>query len=78
MLGENHDLFHEFPEYKDKIVEMRGNHEEFARIMDDYDTLDAKIRELELHDQPVADNYMEELKLQRVQLKDRLYELLKA
>ena len=24
MLGEKHDLFHEFPEYKDRIVELKA------------------------------------------------------
>ena len=76
MLGETHDLFHEFPEYKEKIVELRQQEGEFSQLMQEYDTLDAQIRELELHDQPVADTFMEELKKQRVVLKDRLYEIL--
>ena len=76
MLGESHDLFHEFPEHKEKIIELRQQEGEFSQLMQEYDTLDAQIRELEMHDQPVADTYMEELKKQRVVLKDRLYEIL--
>ncbi len=76
MLGESHDLIHEFPEYKEKIIELRQGEGEFSQLMQEYDDLDVQIRDLEMHDQPVADEYMEDLKKQRVALKDRLYEIL--
>ena len=45
--------------------------------MREHDQMDAKIRDLELHDQPVADFYMEDLKKQRAVMKDRLYEMIR-
>lgn len=42
-----------------------------------YDTLDGRIRELEGLGQPVADETMEDLKKQRLALKDELYILLR-
>jgi uncharacterized protein YdcH (DUF465 family) len=78
MLGESHDLLHEFPELEGKIATMRASDEEFARIMDQYDDLDARVRSLEELGVPVADETIEELKKERLQLKDRLYSFLRG
>jgi hypothetical protein len=77
MLGEIHDVLHEFPELEGKIDEMRANNEAFARLMDEYDALDAKVRKLEELGTPVADETIEDLKKERLMLKDRLYDLLR-
>ena len=76
MLGEPHDLLHEFPEHADKIAALRESNETFHNLMDEYDWLDAQIRNLEEHDQPVADFHMEDLKKRRLHLKDKLYTML--
>ncbi|MBK1701028.1 YdcH family protein [Thiococcus pfennigii] len=78
MLGESHDLLHEFPELEGKIATMRASDEEFARIMDQYDDLDARVRSLEELGVPVADETIEELKKERLLLKDRLYSFLRG
>ncbi len=76
MLGESHDLLHEFPEYEGKIAELRENNEVFHNLMDEYDWLDAQIRSLEELSTPIADFHMEEMKKRRLLLKDRLYTIL--
>ncbi|MBK5942070.1 YdcH family protein [Halochromatium roseum] len=78
MLGEIHDVMHEFPELEGKIDEMRASNSAFAELMDSYDTLDAKVRKLEELGTPVADETIEELKKERLLLKDRLYDLLRT
>ena len=78
MLGESHDLLHEFPELTDKIQTMREQDATFARLMDEYDALDKRVRELEELAQPVADETMEDLKKERLKLKDQLYARLKG
>lgn len=78
MLGEMHDLRHEFPNLEEKIVVLRTENAEFARLMDEYDTLDAHVRDLEELGTPVADETIEELKKQRLHLKDMLYQLLRT
>jgi len=78
MLGENHDLVHEFPELRSKIATMRSNDAQFAELMDEYDQLDAEIRRLEELGQPVCDETMEDLKKKRVVLKDKLYHALQV
>jgi uncharacterized protein YdcH (DUF465 family) len=76
MLGESHDLLHEFPEYADKIAELRTSNDVFHNLMDEYDWLDAHIRNLEELHNPVSDFHMEEMKKRRVLLKDKLYAIL--
>jgi hypothetical protein len=77
MLGEIHDVLHEFPELEGKIDEMRANDAAFAKLMDEYDALDARVRKLEELGTPVADETIEDLKKERLLLKDRLYDLLR-
>ncbi len=78
MLGESHDLLHEFPELNDKINQLKAKDPLFAQRMAEYDALDRRVRELEELSQPVADETMEDLKKERLRLKDELYALLKG
>lgn len=78
MLGEPHDLFHEFPELEDKITALRASDQQFAGLMDEYDQLDARVRSLEEVGVPVTDETIEDLKKERLLLKDRLYEMLRS
>jgi uncharacterized protein len=78
MLGESHDLLHEFPNLQEKIAALRLQDPEFARLMDDYDGLDAQVRHLEELGTPVADETIEDLKKQRLLLKDTLYGILRS
>ncbi|HSO84375.1 YdcH family protein [Thiocapsa sp.] len=78
MLGESHDLLHEFPDLETKISALRSDNAEFARLMDDYDALDARVRDLEELGTPVADETIEELKKERLVLKDTLYAILRS
>lgn len=77
MLGEPHDLLHEFPDLKGKIANLCESNNEFARLMNAYDNLDARVRRLEELGTPVADETIEDLKKERLLLKDRLYEILR-
>ena len=78
MLGESHDLLHEFPELNDKINELKAKDPAFAQRMEEYDALDRRVRELEELAQPVADETMEDLKKERLKLKDELYARLRG
>lgn len=78
MLGETHDLVHEFPEYEAKIGQLRQSDGDFKGLMDEYDQLDAQIRKLEELGQPVCDETLEDMKRKRVNLKDRLYQTLRS
>lgn len=77
MLGENHDVIHEFPEYEAKIRELAANSQKFSDLMKRYEDLDSRVRNLEEQAQPVADETMEDLKKQRLMFKDELYSMLR-
>ena len=78
MLGESHDLLHEFPDLENKIATLREQNPEFASLMDQYDSLDARVRNIEELGSPVADETIEDLKKERLQLKDSLYSILRG
>ncbi len=74
MLGENHSLAHEFPEHLDKITELTQSDEAFCSTAKHYHTLDKEIRTLELRGGPIDDHCMNQLKLERAELKDILHQ----
>jgi uncharacterized protein YdcH (DUF465 family) len=76
MLGENHSLINEFPEYQDIIAVLTESDAVFAKDAEHYNTLDQEIRSLELDGAPVDDEAMHQLKHERAILKDALYQRL--
>ena len=75
---DHHDLHHEFPEYAAAIHSLKMSSTHFARLFEEYDALTARIEALEDNDSPIADIALEEMKKQRVKLKDEIYYLLLA
>lgn len=73
MLGEDHALLIDFPEYKSTILALNKSDEDFAAKSKRYHALDKEIRELELANDPIADAAMQDLKHERRELKDMLY-----
>ena len=73
MLGEDHSLLREFPEYKDTIAKLINVDNAFAKDAKHYNALDKEIRELELQDSPIGDESMHQLKHDRAELKDLLH-----
>lgn len=78
MFGEKHDLIHEFPEYKERIHELKVSDPEFAKLFDEYHEIDNEVRRIEEGIETPSDEYIEELKMRRLRLKDELYAMLKG
>lgn len=78
MQVDHHDLHQDFPEMADAILALNGSNAHFARLFAVYHRLTGRVEDLEEQDMPVADFTMEDLKKQRVKLKDELYHLLLA
>jgi uncharacterized protein len=78
MQVDHHDLHHDFPEMNDAIDALNGGNAHFAKLFDSYHRLTGKVEDLEEHDMPVADFTLEDMKKQRVKLKDELYHMLLA
>ena len=76
MFGENHDLIHELPEYRDKIHQLKLSDPHFARLFDEYHELDHELHRIEQGIETPADDYTEELKKRRLALKDALFQRL--
>lgn len=74
----HHDLAHEFPEFKERIHELKMNDAHFKKLFEEYDQVTTKIEALEKQESPVADETMEDQKKQRLALKDSLYAMLKG
>ena len=78
MLGEMHDILHEFPNLEETIKQLHEKDPQFAQLMDQHDALDSEIRELEEMSQPIDDLEMEEMKKRRALFKDEIYQYLRA
>lgn len=78
MLNENHALIFDFPEYKQDIVHLNHKDEEFKELSKKYHLLDYDIRQLEVAGSPTDDEHMHQLKVDRANLKDLLFQKLKA
>ncbi len=75
---ESHDLFNDFPEHAHTIRKLMLSNDQFVRMVRDYDDVDHKIHRIEQRVEAASDLYAEELKKLRVNLKDRLYQLITA
>ncbi len=73
-----HELREDFPEFEDRIHELKENDAHFRRISEEYHTLNREIHRIEVGDEHVSQFAEEDLRKTRMHLKDEIYELLKA
>lgn len=78
MLGENHSLVNDFPEFTDVIAGLLESDPDFAKDNKEYTAMDKEIRVLELNGAPIDDEAMHKLKHDRAEMKDSLYKRLVA
>ena len=78
MRVDHHDLKQEFPDMLDAVDGLKSANVHFAALFARYNRLTGNVENLEEHDMPVADFTLEDLKKQRVKLKDEIYYLLLA
>ncbi len=75
---EQHDLNHEFPEYRDQIHVLKVSNNHFSRLFDEYHDVNRHVVRVELNAELATDFELEELKKRRLKLKDELYDMLKS
>lgn len=73
-----HELPEEFPEYAEKIHELKTNDAHFAKLFDEYHEVNGAVHRAETDVEPASDDHIAELRKQRLKLKDELFALLKA
>ncbi len=76
MQVEHHELHHEFPEFLDSIHTLKISSSRFGRMYNEYQQLTSQVERLEEDDVPVDDFTIENMKKQRVKLKDEMYQML--
>ncbi len=76
MFGETHELVNEFPQFKDKIHNLKLSDHHFRRLCDEYNSTTHEVEKLEAGNTPTSDAYAETLKKKRLALKDELYQML--
>ena len=74
---EKHDLHHEFPEFSDEIHHLKMNNNHFSKLFKEYHELDHEVHRIEQGVENTSDEYIEQLKRNRLNLKDALFALLK-
>lgn len=72
-----HQLSEEFPEFIDLMHQLKGKDAHFEKLSDEYHDLNRDIHRAESDIEPTSDQHMEEMKAKRVQLKDKIFTLLK-
>ena len=73
-----HELAEEFPEHVAKMHELKVGNAHFAKLFDEYHRVNKDIRRIEENEEPVTDTVLEEMKKQRLKLKDEIFARLGA
>ncbi len=66
-----------FPEFRDKITELKTSDHHFTRLFDQHNALDQKIKNMEASITPATHEEIETLKKEKLAIKDQLYAILK-
>ncbi|MEN3373138.1 YdcH family protein [Dechloromonas sp. ZS-1] len=62
-----------FPEYRDLITQLKTSDRHFLNLFDKHNELDQKIKNMEAHIEPGTPIEIENLKKEKLALKDELY-----
>lgn len=73
-----HELLEDFPEFAEKLHELKLSDPHFARLAEEYHTLNRAIHRAETHVEPVSEAHEAELRRKRMELKDTLARMLRA
>ncbi|WP_415717549.1 YdcH family protein [Roseibium sp.] len=73
-----HELHEEFPEAVETLHQLKTSDTHFARLADEYHTVNREVHRIETNVTPAADEVLEDLKKKRLRLKDQIAALLAA
>jgi uncharacterized protein YdcH (DUF465 family) len=66
-----------FPEYREQITQLRISDLNFVRLFEKHNALDQKIRHMEAHIEPSTHEEIEQLKKEKLMIKDAIHNILK-
>lgn len=72
----HHPLVTEFPEHRDAIHQLKTENNHFRRLMDEYEEADKQIVRMEENIETPEDAVLNQLKKQRLHLKDQISAML--
>lgn len=70
------ELITEFPEHAIKISSLKTKDQHFSRLYEEYHDVNRAIHRAETNVEPTDDLHLEEMRKQRLKLKDELYAML--
>ena len=73
---EHHPLLKEFPEHKERMHELKLNDKHFENLVEKYEALDKHIFRVESEGETLDDVSLENLKKDRLKLKDEIYAII--
>lgn len=73
-----HQLVEDFPEYADKIRELKGSNAHFAKLAEAYHEVNSKVHMAETNVAPREQLAEDQLRKERAALKDELYAIIRA
>ncbi len=72
-----HELSEEFPGEQDVIRSLKMSNEHFYKLADAYHEINREVHRIESNIQPASDLVLEDLKKQRLSLKDQISEMIR-
>jgi uncharacterized protein YdcH (DUF465 family) len=73
-----HELHEEFPEHAEKISQLKTSNAHFAKLSDEYHTINRAVHRAETDVAPTDDALMVDMRKKRAALKDEIYRMLSA
>ncbi|OOZ65627.1 GTP-binding protein [Solemya velum gill symbiont] len=69
----HHPLVTEFPEYHEQLHKLKMSDSYFSSLMEKYEELDKQVYRMEDGSEPTSDEVVEQLKKERLALKDEIF-----
>ena len=73
----HHPLTEEFPEHKERIHTLKMNNAHFRRLAHEFEGIDKSIVRVEQGIETANDDYLSEIKKERLHLKDLIFQMLR-
>ncbi|GGC94498.1 GTP-binding protein [Flavobacterium lutivivi] len=74
---EKHNLINEFPEFREKIHDLKMQNAHFKKLFEEYEVLENEIYKINTEQINVSDEHAHDLKAKMLHLKDELFSLIK-
>ncbi len=72
-----HELAEEFPQHVDKMSQLKQDNAHFAKLAEDYHTINRQVHRAETNVEPMDQMSEEDLRKQRALLKDQIWSMIR-